>query len=58
MANMAHCRFKNTADDLYDCYKHIGDELDNEDEIKARKELITLCQEIVDEAEDCGLIGE
>ncbi len=56
MANMAHCRFKNTADDLYDCYKHIGDKLENEEEIKARKELIDTCQDIIDEARDCGII--
>jgi hypothetical protein len=58
MVNMSYCRFRNTANDLYDCMKHIGDDLHNENEKKARKELINLCQEILDEAEDCGLMDE
>jgi hypothetical protein len=49
MGNMSYCRFQNTLDDLYDCNRHLEDELDKKDdadEYEARKELIKLCKEI------------
>lgn len=52
MGNMSYCRFRNTLPDLRDCYENIDDiENANEDELRARKNLIKLCVEI---AEECG----
>ena len=48
MANMSYCRFENTLDDLEDCYEHMDVELLNDSEIDARKHLIKLCIDIVD----------
>jgi hypothetical protein len=47
MANMEHCRFSNTLDDLQDCYDHMDadDEL-SAVEAEARKNLIRLCIKI------------
>ena len=55
MGNMSYCRFRNTLEDLRDCYDS-WDELDrqdedyipNKDEMRARKKLLVLCQDIVD----------
>ena len=52
MSNMSYCRFRNTLEDLEDCYQnweHPEDE-NNEEELKARKRLLKLCEKI---AEDC-----
>ena len=49
--NMSYCRFENTFYDLRDCYEHISDEDLSRDEENARKKLIELCKEIV---EECG----
>jgi hypothetical protein len=51
MSNMSYCRFRNTLNDLDDCYEALCDEeeLDDEDEKRARKKLIQLCQTIADE---------
>lgn len=50
MANMSYCRFRNTLNDLEDCFENMENTLevgiDNE-EINAREKLIELCQEIV-----------
>lgn len=65
MSNMSYCRFRNTLNDLIDCQEHLDDpEYDekgqsedeepnmlSEEETKARKKLIELCEEI---AEDYG----
>lgn len=55
MANMSHCRFENTADDLRDCNRAmnetLGDEwLDelSESERRAAIRLIKLCVQIAD----------
>ena len=45
MSNMSYCRFENTLHDLKDCYEYM-DEAKSESEIKARKRLVELCQEI------------
>lgn len=52
MANMSYCRFRNTVIDLQDCYDALSDpDEDNEpldpDELRAKKQLISLCEEIV-----------
>jgi hypothetical protein len=44
-------RFENTIPDLRGCLEHLHDEV-SESEEKARKHLIDLCREIVEEADD------
>lgn len=46
MANMSYCRFRNTLEDLQDCYDNM-EEIDEEtqsQEFKARRKLIELCK--------------
>jgi len=50
MSNMSYCRFYNTAIDLADCLNHLADDLTG-DEAEARKRLISLCNQIVEETE-------
>jgi hypothetical protein len=45
MANMSYCRFQNTLSDLRDCYESMDDTDLDEEEAKARKRMIRLCQE-------------
>lgn len=54
MANMPHSRFRNTLEDLRDCYDHLFDEGLSEEEERARRKLKTLCITIADELEDGG----
>lgn len=49
MSNMSCCRFQNTESDLRDCAENLTDDL-SEDEARARKRLITICAQIVEEA--------
>lgn len=59
MANMSYCRFRNTLYDLQDCGENIGDEVESKEEWDARKRLVKLCQDIVDEVgEDDEIMGE
>ncbi len=51
MANMSYVRFENTYCDLLDCYNHINDQNLSISEKTARKDLINLCNYIIDEAE-------
>ena len=55
MANMSYCRFQNTLGDLRDCAEHLHDHFDDSqngrDEKSARKSLIELCREIIEEVE-------
>jgi len=51
MANMGYCRFQNTAGDLGECYDHWDDEL-SEEEARARKRILRLCEEILRESKD------
>jgi len=57
MGNMSHCRFRNTLLDLQDCYDAMLDELNGKtededgltyEELRAKEELIKLCQIIID----------
>jgi len=55
MGNMSYCRFRNTLEDLKDCYDNWGnldtlddDEIANEDELKARERLLRLCATIIE----------
>ncbi len=52
MSNMSYCRFQNTLADLRDCHDHIYDDDLSEDEERARKRLIKICCDIVDEVEE------
>jgi len=49
--NMSYCRFQNTLQDLRDCAENINANLTGE-EFEARRYLIELCKDIVDEADD------
>jgi hypothetical protein len=55
MANGAHCRFQNALHDLRDCHEHLGADL-SEGEARARTKLLELCQDILADAENMGLI--
>lgn len=54
MANMGYCRFENTLSDLQDCLDHMSDKLSGS-EARARRELLSLCQEIADLVSDDDL---
>ncbi len=56
MANMSYCRYRNTLNDLQDCYDSMsydedGDELSRE-ESNAKEQLLELCAEITDQFND------
>lgn len=51
MSNMSYCRFRNTLQDLRDCYSNINDDLTGE-EFEARNDLINLCKELAEYDED------
>lgn len=53
MSNMSYCRFQNTLLDLRDCHEVMfeEDELSLE-EVRARRQLIELCHDIAQDAED------
>jgi len=53
MGNMSYCRFENTLRDLQDCLEHLWSDVSKEEE-RARRELIHVAQEIVDEWEGVG----
>lgn len=50
MANMSHCRFRNTLQDLRDCYDNMDEELSPE-EAKAQNALLLLCARIASDYE-------
>jgi hypothetical protein len=52
MANMSYCRFRNSLEDLRDCYDNMDDNDMSEEEKQARKRLIQLCREIADNYAD------
>lgn len=49
MANMAYCRFQNTAADLFDCMEHLDDNDLPEAEAKAREQIIRYAKQIAAE---------
>jgi hypothetical protein len=57
MANMGHCRFENTYNDLQDCYAALiekgsikeVEEKANQYEIKYIRKLVELCKDIVND---------
>ena len=48
MPNMSYCRFRNTLNDLRDCYYNMEGVSDHEEQ-RARQQLIDLCRDIIDE---------
>ena len=52
MSNMSYCRFQNTLQDLRDCYNHMESDNLSREEFEARKRMIKLCMEIIDEYGD------
>lgn len=57
MSNMSYCRFRNTLSDLRDCWEHLERKVE-EDEHRARKCLIQVAYDILQEAESHGWIEE
>ncbi len=49
MGNMSYCRFQNTVGDLEDCYDNFDDDDLSEEEERARKRLLKICQNIVND---------
>jgi len=48
MANMSHCRYRNTLEDLKACYDIMDDEPTSAEEKSAKMRLIKMCQEIAE----------
>ena len=48
--NMSYCRFRNTLNDLQDCYDNMEEVLEeySDEEVLARERLVRLCEEISD----------
>lgn len=53
MPNMSYCRFRNTLQDLRDCWYALNEEVDldglGEEEERAKNSLVRLCGEIHEE---------
>jgi hypothetical protein len=49
MRNMDYCRFHNILKDLQEAYDYWDEIVENDEEIKAQKSLLYLCQRIVKE---------
>ena len=47
MPNMSYCRFRNTLNDLRDCENNFFN-ISSAEELRAAKEMLKLCQSIVD----------
>ena len=48
MGNMSYCRYENTLPDLRDCFDHWDEDLNSETEIRAKRRLLKLCADIMD----------
>lgn len=55
MSNMGYCRFRNTLTDLEDCSEHIRDKDLSAEELRARRRLVQLCRQIIEDVEDSYL---
>jgi hypothetical protein len=49
MANMSYCRFENTLRDLRDCYNNMDNDNLSKSEFSARKQMIEMCINIVNQ---------
>ncbi len=49
--NMSYCRFRNTLNDLQDCYDSMEEVIEeySDEEVLAREKLIRLCEDVVDD---------
>lgn len=54
MSNMSYCRFRNTLGDLQECFESLDGQLEHEsieelthEELRAARELLTLCEEML-----------
>ena len=52
MANMSYCRFENTLRDLRDCYNNMDNDNLSKSEFYARKQMIAVCANIINQHED------
>lgn len=52
MANMSYCRFENTLRDLRDCYNNMDNDNLSKSEFYARKQMIEMCANIINQHED------
>ncbi len=51
MANMSYCRWRNTYLDLIDCSHNMNDKDLSNEELMAKKNLLELCKEMIEEYE-------
>jgi hypothetical protein len=51
MANMSYCRWRNTYLDLIDCSNNMNDKDLSNEELMAKKNLLELCKEMIEEYE-------
>lgn len=56
MSNMSYCRFRNTLEDLRDCYDNMDDA--HTDDRRARVALLKLCKQIADDYGDMVEVWE
>lgn len=49
MSNMSYCRFQNTLNDLRDCAGNLRDGDLSQEEASARRQLLELCMEMLEE---------
>lgn len=52
MSNMGYCRFRNTLNDLRDCYDAMDDDDLSPEESSARKAIIRVCEDILSDYGD------
>jgi hypothetical protein len=52
MSNMSYCRYRNTLEDLIDCYDHLFEDISSVEERVARNRLIITCANIVSNFDD------
>lgn len=57
MPNMSYCRFENTYNALKDCYYNLNNVLSDR-ESNFREQLVSLCQDILDEYDPENLVDE
>ena len=55
---MSYCRFRNTLPDLKDCYHNMGESISDSAEFKARKQMVELCKQIVEEWDGFEFVEE
>lgn len=46
MANMSYCRWRNTLEDLRDCLENVYESVGSEEEARAKRKILAICQEM------------